>query len=175
MGPAAQQGKFMTTIRGTTGNDVLTGHSGDDLIWGGFGSDVIRGGAGNDVIHLQGMDAYQGNAPSFPFFDDGADTVRFDFSGRNAGGMGHDQVWEFTASDQLQFHDTSRLGVNTAAELDHVVNVHSTGFGVLAIDWKNGSGGIEIHLNGTIQAMQDFSGIASMQALQQAGYHFAFV
>jgi Ca2+-binding RTX toxin-like protein len=165
----------MATIRGTNGNDVLRGTSGNDLIWGGFGSDVIEGGAGNDVLHLQGMDGWQGRAPAYPFFDDGADSVRFDFNGRDASRMGHDQVWEFTASDQLRFHDTSRLGIDTAAELDQLVDVHSSAFGVLNIDWKNGTGGIEIHLNGTPQSMQEFSAIGSMQALDQAGYHFVFV
>lgn len=43
------QGKPVT-IRGTSGDDVLSGTENDDVIFSGDGNDVVVGGAGNDTI-----------------------------------------------------------------------------------------------------------------------------
>jgi Ca2+-binding RTX toxin-like protein len=36
-------------LRGTDGNDTITGYSTDDILLGGLGNDRLEGGAGNDV------------------------------------------------------------------------------------------------------------------------------
>lgn len=43
-------GVFVSTKRGTSGNDTISGTSGNDLIYGSAGSDTIRGGAGFDTL-----------------------------------------------------------------------------------------------------------------------------
>ena len=48
--------EFGDTIRGTAGNNELSGRGGDDIIFGGDGDDVIKGGFGNDRLNGDGGD-----------------------------------------------------------------------------------------------------------------------
>ncbi len=83
------------TIRGTSGNDSLTGAGGEDNIRGGLGADNISGDAKDDVLRGNGgFDVINGGSgDDLMFGGSGADTLR--------GGSGEDTVNGNGGSDQL--------------------------------------------------------------------------
>ena len=94
----------MATIKGTSGNDVLTGtdrkdrifgKAGDDVIDGAGGNDKIYGGAGNDVIDGgAGKDKIDGGAGDDVISGgDGADKLK--------GGTGNDTISGDAGNDKI--------------------------------------------------------------------------
>jgi len=94
----------MTTKKGTTGVDFLTGSSkadkiygdeGNDSIWGMSGSDLLYGDAGNDAVHGGGGSdiIYGGDGNDSLNGDTGTDTL--------IGGAGADKAWGGTGNDVL--------------------------------------------------------------------------
>jgi Ca2+-binding RTX toxin-like protein len=69
----------MSTITGTTGNDLLAGTAGDDVIDGAGGFDTINAGAGADVVRITVPQAV--GATSYSLIDGGAGEDVLDFTG----------------------------------------------------------------------------------------------
>ncbi|HYC02711.1 MAG TPA: hypothetical protein VED40_05425 [Azospirillaceae bacterium] len=76
----------VTVIRGTSGNDSLTGTNGDDIIFGGAGNDTISALAGNDTVDA-------GAGDDVVAAGEGADLV--------AAGLGDDRVDGGAGSDTI--------------------------------------------------------------------------
>lgn len=74
------KGIQVTTITGTTGDDVLYGGAGDDVIYGLSGDDIIYGGAGDDVIYVgDGNNVIYGGAGDDTIYvGDGDDVIYYD-------------------------------------------------------------------------------------------------
>lgn len=86
----------MSTINGTSGNDVITGTAGDDIINGGLGNDRINGGAGNDVIYGgYGDDTLTGDAGNDQLYGDDGNDGMFGGGGDDLlfGGAGNDTMY----------------------------------------------------------------------------------
>jgi Bacterial Ig domain/Bacterial cadherin-like domain/RTX calcium-binding nonapeptide repeat (4 copies) len=94
----------MRNIRGTSGNDVLTGGSrndnlfgknGHDTLVGGYGNDRLHGDNGNDTLHGgEGHDTLVGGYGNDKLYgDNGNDTLH--------GGEGHDTLLGGAGSDRL--------------------------------------------------------------------------
>ena len=77
---------LLPTIRGTQGDDVLTGSNGRDVIMGLGGNDVIRGGNGDDVV-------CGGAGTDRPSGDNGDDVL--------VGGFGEDELAGGNGADVL--------------------------------------------------------------------------
>ena len=80
-------------LRGTVGDDMITGSSGDDTLIGGAGNDTLIGGAGNDtLIGGAGNDDLTGG--------EGADTFVFDAA---FGATNQDTIGDFdSATDNIE-------------------------------------------------------------------------
>lgn len=118
-------------IRGTSGNDVLTGGSGADLLVGDAGNDSLTGGAGNDrLVAGAGSDTLRGGEGDDLFsvdgakaptavIDGGAGTDRLIVSdGINLGGV------TFSSVEQLTGTGTVTLNANQLASFIQVSGVN---------------------------------------------------
>lgn len=83
------------TLNGGGGNDLLEGGNGKDTLSGGNGSDVLKGGIGGDTLNGGGGDdLLQGNGGNDVLFGDGG-------KDRLEGGAGHDLLIGGTGNDRL--------------------------------------------------------------------------
>lgn len=98
-------------IEGLAGNDIIDGKGGDDLIYGGDGNDIIYGGAGNDTLYgdagndrIEGGDGndtiYGGDGNDTLYGDAGDDTIHGDAGNDTIyGGAGHDMIFGGEGND----------------------------------------------------------------------------
>lgn len=107
------------TLRGSAGNDFVTGgggndllalEGGDDIAFGGLGNDVLRGGAGDDLLYgNEGNDALDGGAGEDTLYG-GADNDTM------IGGFGADLMYGGAGDDYLSGFAFDRA--NTPIGLD---------------------------------------------------------
>lgn len=110
------------TLKGSSGNNVITGSIVDDLVYGNAGRDVLKGGTGDDIVK-GGADAdrlvggadddslYGGRGTDVLTGGDGADM--FCFSARNEA---YDRIIDFEDADLIVF-DGAAFGGLTAGAL----------------------------------------------------------
>jgi serralysin len=85
----------MNIIKGTKGNDTLTGTDESDRIYGYAGSDILDGGAGNDVLDgSSGNDELDGGSGN-DVLDGSSGNDEFD------GGSGNDVLYGSSGNDKL--------------------------------------------------------------------------
>ena len=85
----------MTTINGTTANDVITGTTENDVINGGAGNNRINGGAGDDAIYGgDGIDTLTGDAGNDSLFGGNGNDGFF-------GGGGNDTIHGEAGDDTM--------------------------------------------------------------------------
>ena len=95
-----------SVLRGSTGNDNISGEGGNDYIYGDAGNDVISGGLGNDNLHGGiGNDTLSGNAGNDRLFGGTGDDSLLGGSGIDIlrGGAGNDTLTGGTESDTFLF------------------------------------------------------------------------
>lgn len=95
----------VTTITGTSGNDVILGTDGADVINGGDGNDIICAKRGNDVVHGgNGDDVIQGQAGDDSLYGDAGNDRVYGNEGADKvyGGTGDDTVKGGQGNDRVQ-------------------------------------------------------------------------
>ncbi len=103
-------------IYGFGGNDVIRGRGGDDLICAGPGDDVVRGGGGNDVVFAgSGKDTVYGGGGHDRLAGDAGNDRLYGGGGNDTllGGAGRDSLYGQRGNDTLRGHggkDTLRGG-----------------------------------------------------------------
>ena len=85
------------TLHAGKGNDTLDGGAGNDKLYGGKGNDVLLGGAGNDELHGGGgKDILNGGTGNDKLFGgEGSDRFVFDAS------FGHDTIYGLRKNDKI--------------------------------------------------------------------------